>query len=54
MALRVSTFDCGNLLSRAKVLNFQKNADARQHLADLAQLDGILAKDGDPRIQWTR
>jgi endonuclease/exonuclease/phosphatase family metal-dependent hydrolase len=45
MPLRVSTFNCENLLSRAKVLNFQKNADARQHLADLAQLDGILAQD---------
>lgn len=45
MTLRVSTFNCENLLSRAKVLNFEKNSDARPHLANLAKLDSILGQE---------
>lgn len=45
MTLRVSTFNCENLLSRAKVLSFEKNSAARGYLADIAKLDGILAQE---------
>jgi len=45
MPLRISTFNCENLLSRAKVLNFDKNNDAREPLNNVAKLDAILSKD---------
>ncbi len=44
MRLRVATFNCENLLSRAKVLNFDDNDDARDPLNKMAKLDAILAK----------
>jgi endonuclease/exonuclease/phosphatase family metal-dependent hydrolase len=44
MPLRVSTFNCENLLSRAKILNLENGADARKPLADLATLEGILGQ----------
>lgn len=45
MALRISTFNCENLLSRAKILNFEKNSDASAYLVNLAKLDSILAQE---------
>lgn len=44
MTLRIATFNCENLLSRAKILNFDSDAEAARPLEDLAALDGILAK----------
>jgi endonuclease/exonuclease/phosphatase family metal-dependent hydrolase len=42
--VRVSTFNCENLFSRPKVLNFDDKANANEPLKKLAKLDGILAK----------
>jgi endonuclease/exonuclease/phosphatase family metal-dependent hydrolase len=45
MTLRISTFNCENLLSRARILNFDNDSVARRPLADLAKLDGILSQE---------
>ena len=42
--VRVSTFNCENLFSRPKILNFEENDDAREDLNKLVKLDKILAK----------
>ena len=44
MTLRIATFNCENLLSRAKILNFESDDTAAKPLSDLATLDGILAQ----------
>ena len=44
MTLKVSTFNCENLLSRAKLLNYDDNSVARKPLGELATLQGVLDK----------
>jgi endonuclease/exonuclease/phosphatase family metal-dependent hydrolase len=43
--LTISTFNCENLFSRPKLLNFDTDAAAADALTKVAQLDGILAKE---------
>lgn len=43
MRLRISTFNCENLFSRPKVLNFEYNDKARPYLDQIARLDSLIA-----------
>jgi citrate synthase len=42
--LRISTFNCENLLSRPTILNFDDNERARKPLEDVVRLERILEK----------
>jgi hypothetical protein len=42
--VRLSTFNCENLFSRPKVLNYADNEDGRDALNRLAKLDALLAR----------
>src|SRR5205823_1523308 len=44
MKLRIATFNCENLFSRPRVLNYVSHEKAVEPLARIAQLDRILAK----------
>ena len=41
---RLATFNCENLFSRPKVLNYADNETAREPLEQLTALDALLAK----------
>ncbi len=49
MKLRLSTFNCENLFSRPKILNFDDNAEAKKPLDKLVKLERILGKASSPR-----
>src|SRR5712692_7889007 len=42
MKLRIGTFNCENLFSRAALLNVKNNADAKPHLQELVRLQDLL------------
>jgi hypothetical protein len=42
--VRLATFNCENLFSRPKVLNYADNEEAREPLNRLARLDALLGQ----------